>query len=308
MKKEFLKKLHTHMFDGEGGDGGAAAGTPQDGGAESTAEPTVVYGKAEAEGDDAGQVGTDEGEPGEDAQEGATDPEAEFNELINGQYKDQFDAHVKNIMSQRFKNTEDYQETISSYDKAVAPLYAIYGIRPGDVQGLERAIASDDSLYASRADEAGLTAQQYRENLRLRMEAEQGRSLQEEMRRQAERQKTFDRWDSEARELKDTFPAFDLQRELNNEDFLAKLNAGYSVRDAFMTAHMSDILSGAMGEVKSATTQKVVENIHTRQARPSENAARTQQAVVRKADPSHWTDEDFDEVERRVQNGERIVL
>ena len=54
MRKEILEKLHTHMFDGEGGDGGAAAGTPQDGGAESTAEPTVVYGKAEAEGDDAG--------------------------------------------------------------------------------------------------------------------------------------------------------------------------------------------------------------------------------------------------------------
>ena len=308
MKKELLKKLHTHMFDGEGGDGGAEAGTPQGEGAESVAEPTVVYGKAEVTTDDAGQVGTDGGKMGESVREEEADPEAEFNELINGQYKELFDAHVKNIMSQRFKNTENYQETISSYDKAVAHLYAIYGIRPGDVQGLENAIASDDSLFASRADEAGLTAQQYRENLRLRMEAEQGRSLQEEIRKQAERQKAFDRWDSEARELKNTFPSFDLQNELNNQDFLDKLNAGYSVRDAFMTAHMSDILSGAMGEVKSAATQEVVENIHARQMRPSENAARAKQAVVRKADPSHWTDEDFDEVERRVQNGERIVL
>ena len=61
MKKELLKKLHTHMFDGEGGDGGAEAGTPQGEGAESVAEPTVVYGNAEVTTDDAGQIGTDGG-------------------------------------------------------------------------------------------------------------------------------------------------------------------------------------------------------------------------------------------------------
>lgn len=302
MKKDYLKNLHLHMFDGEGAGADAGAGTAESG-AESNAEPTVVYGKVEAEGE-AGQVGTDDSGEGEDT----PDPAAEFEELINGKYKDQYNSHVQNMMAQRFKNTEDYKETISNYDRAVAPLYAMYGLRTGDVEGLERAIERDESLYANRADEAGLTAQQYRENLRLRMEAEAGRSMQEELRAQAKRQETFNRWDQEAAELKNTFPAFDLTREIGNQDFLDKLNRGYSVRDAFLSAHMSDILSGAMGEVKTATTQEVVGNIQSRQARPAENAATTQPAVVRKTDPSKWTDEDFDEVERRVQNGERIVL
>lgn len=302
MRKEYLEKLHAHMFDGEGGDGGAGAGAPN-GAAESNVEPTVVYGKDEA-GEEAGQVGTDDN--GEVLEE--TDPEEEFTELINGQYRDQYNAHVQKIMQQRFKNTENYQDTISGYDKAVAPLYELYGINPGDVQGLERAIASDESLYAARAEEQGLTPQQYRENMRLRMEAQQGRTMMEEMRRQQEKQRTFARWDMEAKELAETFPAFNLQMELENQDFTDRLNAGYSVRDAFMSVHLSDILNGAAGEVRTDTTKAMIDNMRTRQARPAENAATMQPAVIRKTDPSKWTDEDFDEVERRIQNGERIIL
>ena len=56
----------------------------------------------------------------------------------------------------------------------------------------KNAIASDDSLFASRADEAGLTAQQYRENLRLRMEAEQAEAFRRkyESRRKDRRRST----------------------------------------------------------------------------------------------------------------------
>lgn len=196
MNKEYLKRLHTFMFD----EGAADASSPGEGDSGSDAEPAVVYGKAEA-GEAEGQIGADtEGEGLQDE----PDPEAEFEELIKGQYADQFNSRVRGIMQQRFKNAENYQDKIASYDKAVSPLYMIYGLKPGDVQGLEDAIKNDEGLYAARADEAGITAKQYKENLRLRMEAAQGRSMREEMQRQAERQRTFNRWEQEARELQET--------------------------------------------------------------------------------------------------------
>lgn len=304
MNKEILEKLHTHMFDGEGD--GAAASTSTEGGTESNAEPTVVYGKAEA-GEEESQVGSDDTAAG--SQQGETDIEAEFEQLIKGQYAQQFNNRVQGIMQQRFKNAQDSQAIIDDYARATAPLYAMYGVNPGDIKGLEAAIANDESLYATRAEEAGYaTAKQYRENLRLQMEAAQGRSMREEMQRQAEKQQTFNRWELEAAELKNSYPGFDLMHELDNPDFSDKLNRGYSVRDAFFTAHMGDILSGAMGEAKNAATQQVVNNFRARQARPAENAASQASAVIRKTDPSKWTDKDFAEVEKRVMNGEKIRL
>lgn len=300
MNKDYLERLHPFMFD----DGAGDASFSTEGDSDSSAKPAVVYGKAEA-GEEEGQVGTDT--EGDGLQE-EPDPEAEFEELIKGQYADQFNSRVQGIIQQRFKNAENYQDTIASYDKAVSPLYMIYGLKPGDVQGLEDAIKNDEGLYAARADEAGITARQYKENLRLRMEAAQGRSMREEMQRQAERQRTFNRWEQEARELKETFPAFDFTMELENPDFAQKLNTGYSVRDAFMATHMSDILSGMKGEVKTDTARQMVDNFRLRQSRPAENAASHAPAVVRKTDPSKWTDEDFDEVEKRVEAGEIIRL
>ena len=304
MKKE-LKKLHLHLFDGEGGDGGAAGsfGSEAAGTEETTA--TVVYGKSETEGN-AGQVGTDE-TGGNETDEGTT-PEAEFAELIKGKYKDAFTGEVNKIMDRRFRNTENYQDTIKQYDKAISPLYAIYGIRPGNIEALQNAISNDEDLYSNRAEEAGMTPAAYKEHLRLTLDAQEGRSLREEMQRELDRRQQFEKWDREAAELKQAFPSFDLAKEVENEAFVERLQNGYSVRDAFMVAHMEDIMSGAMGEAKSTATRDVVSNIQARQARPAENAATKQPAVIRKTDPSKWTDEDFEEVERRVRNGERIVL
>lgn len=300
MNKDYLERLHTFMFD----DGAGDAGSSVEGDSDSNAEPTVVYGKAEA-GEEGGQVGAD---ISGDGSQGKSDPEAEFEELIKGQYADQFNNRVQGIMQQRFKNAENYQDTIANYDEAVSPLYMIYGLKPGDVRGLGDAIKNDESLYAARADEAGITSKQYKENLRLKMEAAQGRSMREEMQRQTEKQQTFNRWEQEARELKETFPAFDFRMELNNADFAQKLNAGYSVRDAFMTTHMSDILNGMKGEIKTDTTRQMVDNFRQRQSRPAENAASHAPAVIRKTDPSKWTDKDFDEVEKLVEAGETIRL
>lgn len=299
MKKEYLSNLHTLMFDGEGGEGGAGA---SEGATDVTSTGTVEYGLPEDGAEDS-QDGTDT-----DGQEEPPDLQAEFDELIRGQYADQFQNAVQGIMEQRFRNTENYQETNAKWERATAPLFALYGLKPGDIDGLESAVERDESLYSQRADQEGITAQQFRENLRLKMEAEQGRAFKEQMEAEAQKRETFARWDREAAELKLIVPNFDLDMELNNQEFLDALDRGNSVKDAFFIAHMSEILSGTQAETKAETQNRFVENFRARQARPAENAGSSTPAVTRKADPSKWTDEDMAEVERRVAAGERIRL
>lgn len=284
------------MFDGEGGDAGASEGA-----SEATSMETVEYGLPE-DGVEESQVGTD------DEVYEEVDTRAEFEELIKGQYANEFHEAVQGIMNQRFRNTENYQETIASYEEAVAPLYALYGIKSGDINSLKSAVERDDSLYTTRADQEGVTAQQFKETLRLKMEAEQGRAFREQMEEEARKRETFARWDMEAAELQSALPNFDLDLELQNQDFQEALNRGNSVRDAFFIAHMQEILSGAQAEARTNTTNRFVENFRSRQSRPAENAGSTTPTVTRKTDPSKWTDEDMAEVERRVAAGEKIRL
>ena len=119
MKKDYIN-LHLHMFDG-GAAGGAEGGG--DGAAstqESGAEPTVVYGKDPAADDSTSQVGSDEGGDDPDGNEPEEDIDAEFEELIKGKYKQQFDGRVHSIMQNRFKNAQDVKDVAAKWQGATA--------------------------------------------------------------------------------------------------------------------------------------------------------------------------------------------
>lgn len=286
------------MFDGGEGEGASTS----EGGASDVS--TVVYGKQPGDTEGAGQVGADTN--GDDAQ--SADLNAEFEELIKGKFKEQYGSHVKSAIDSRFKNQSDNQELVNAYQEATAPLYMLYNIDPGDIESLHRAIESDDGLYANAAEEEGITAQKFRENMKLKLEAQAGRSMMEEFKRQQEQQKMFAQWDQQAAQLRESVPNFDLSSELANEEFCNALDRGYDVATAFQIAHMQEILSGAMQQSANESKQQAVESFRQKAIRPSENGAAKQAAVVRKVDPSKFTNDDIDEILRRVEKGEKIYL
>lgn len=313
--------LDFHLFDGDGAGDGAGVGSEGFGaeasafmeeigmeppeGATTGSEPTVVYGLGDGpEGFEGGsQLGTDN-----TPAQVQMDPEAEFAELIGkgGRFEHIYGQHVANAVNQRFKNAADWQGRVNAYDDALAPLFAKYGLKVGDIEGMARAIAADDDLYATAAENEGLTVDRYRENLRLQAEAERGRMMFEEMQRQQRQREQFAIWDQQAAELAQAFPQFNLQYELQNPDFVAALDRGYTVRDAFMSVHMNDILNGSMNMSAQQTRQSMVENMQRKAARPAENGMRTSAAVVRKSDPSRLSDDDIDKIFEEVEAGKQI--
>jgi hypothetical protein len=316
-----LLKLDFHLFDGGGagdgaGDGGNGFGAEasafmQEIGmnladdATAGAEPTIVYGVEDfSEGSTSGsQLGTDT-----QAQVQNVDPEAEFAELIGkgGRFEQIYGQHVANAVNQRFKNAEDWEGKVNAYDDALAPLFTKYGLKVGDIEGMAKAIASDDELFSSAAESQGLTVDKYRENLILQAEAEKGRTMLEEIQRQQKQREQFAIWDQQASELTEVFPQFNIQYELQNPDFVAALDRGYSVRDAFMSVHMNEILNGSVNMAAQQTRQSMVENMQRKAARPAENGMRQAAAVVRKSDPSKLTDDDIDKIFNEVETGKQI--
>ena len=232
----------------------------------------------------------------------------EFEELINGKYKQQFGDRVSGIIQNRFKNAQDYQGELQQWRDATAMLAAKYGIDGSDPEALRKAIETDDGIFLQDAEAEGLTADRYRENLKLKLDADRGRSMQEEMRREAEKRQTFKRWDAEAEALKEAFPSFDLAQELQNETFTQSLNRGNDVRTSFFIAHMDEILSGSTQAAESRATHKTVENLKSRAARPAENAVSHQPAIIEKMIRLHCRTRNYSTFAERARRGERDTV
>ena len=300
-------RMRFDLFDGDGGDGiGAAASefasslgidvSDLQGQSDDTATQ-VVYGKG---GEDS-PVGSDEPE-----QEPDTNPDEEFAQLIGkgGKYEQAYANRVQETIQNRFKNATDWEGVTSAYEQATAPLYMKYGLEVGDVEGLQKAIEADDDLYARLAEQDGVTTDKYRENVKLRLDAQRGREMQEEFAKERQRREMYAQWDAEADELKEAFPNFDLTTELQNPQFAALLDTGdFGVKDAFFACHAQDILEGNQEYTRKQAREDVAQKLASNARRPVENAMSHNPAVVRKADPSKLTDEDMDKIFEIVQNG-----
>lgn len=303
------RNLSFHLFD-DGGDGASGLGAEasafmnslpggNNNAAASESETRVEYGVS-GDNEAARQFGSDIDE--------TQSIESEFADLIGkgGRFHEIYGQHVANAIQNRFKNSADYQAQIGSYDEALAPLYAKYGLDPGDIEGIGNAIANDMDIYTAAAEEEGISPERYKELLNLKIQAKQGQMISEEYQREQQRNQMYQSWEMEARELSEAFPNFDLGQELNNERFASLLDNGVSLKEAFMVAHIDEILNGYGAETSRQAHKSVVQNIQQRAARPVENGLRQTPAVVRKTDPSKLTDADIDEIFRRVQNGEKF--
>lgn len=259
----------------------------------------VEYGKAQKGDATADRVGGDQT---------PEDLGAEFAELIGkgGRYHDIYGQKVSEAIQGRFKNQADLQGQVDQINEALSPLYMNYNLKLGDLEGLKNAIARDEDIYRAGAEKAGLDLDTYKQNLKLREEAERGRQITEAYERQQRQNEMFAQWEQDAEVLRQAVPNFDLGLEIkNNEQFARLLDNGLDVQSAFAASHLNEILGGFHQEASKTATQNVVNTIQQRASRPVEAGLRHAPAIERRSDPSKLTDEDMDEIFRRVtENGE----
>ena len=291
------------LFD-EGGSAEASA-TSQSGIGEDAKAFLRTLGESEEGISELDQVGAPGAQVSDQSADNSEQPET-FADLVakGGKYHKEFGEAISSAIKDRFKNQPDYKSTIAGYDEALAPLYEKYGLEAGDVEGLSKSIAEDDSNYADKAEKMGLTIEQYKHNLQLEKEAARGREITQAYEAEKARNEMYATWESDAETLRESFPAFDLGMELkSNERFGNLLDNGVSVTDAFFATHAAEILSGMNAESNADAKRSVVDNINQRAARPPENGARHNPAVQKKLDPRQFTGEDVDKILKAVQNG-----
>ena len=304
------------MF-GEGGDGGAAAGAeagPTGAEAPDAAEqPQRKRGKKNLLANVRYGV-QQEQQPVEET--GSTDGEKQeakrsFDDLIKGEYKADFDAHVQNIIQQRFKKNQETENRLTSLNPIMELLGKKYNVDPQDIEQLTKVMSDDDSLYEDEAIERGMSIESLKAIKRMERENEQLRQQNQMSMQQQMIREHLNSLGQQAEELKKIYPTFNLQAELQNPMFarLTSPNSGIDVRTAFEVVHRDELRGAEMEYAAQRSAERVAASVRANRSRPAEGAMNGSQAnSVVKSDPRTLTKEDRAEIRRRVRNGEKIVF
>ena len=309
--KNKLLSLNLQLFaeGAAGGDGGTGAEGMADSGLATTQKgvknplANVIYGKQE-------DAQTTDVQPTEAAKQTvpAEDRTAKFEELIKGEYKDLYDAKVKDTVTKRLKGTKEQVAKLESLSPILDLLGKKYGVESTDVESLIKAVEEDDSYFEAEAMEMGITTDQLRQMKKFERE-------NAELKRQIDEQKTQEKaaeiyrgWLEQAEVAKQYFPNFDLDTEMQNPQFVDLLRANIDVKTAFQVLHQDELIPQLMQHTAKTVEQKIANNIRANGARPTENGTSSSAASITKSDVSQLTKADRAEIARQVAMGKRIVF
>lgn len=266
----------------------------------------LTFFDGEATGSDNGQVAADQ--TGSDTTQVATeekeDLDADFEALIKGKYKAQYDTRFQQGINARHKDYMQNKQQLESLNPMLDMLKEKYGV--SDVKDLQKAIMDDDSYYEEEAMERGLTVEQLKYMKQMEREnkaykAREQESIQEQMQREK-----IEGWLRQEAQFKQKAPDFSLREELANPEFERLLAAGVNVETTFNVIHQDEIMSGAMNYTAKKAVEKTVNDIKARGMRPSENGLGTTATEPKRKTVGEMTGEEILEMANKAKKGEKI--
>jgi len=271
-----------------------------------------VYGQTPKQGMKQGNpngAAAPKGEPADAGTAGQQAPEdtiqTRWEALKKGEYKELYGADVQAAVRERFKNQADAQAELDKVQDVLELLRGKAGVETNDE--LLDLLRNDDSLIEDEAEAAGMTVERYREFKALKDEHEQRQAQDEADREKAAWDNHFAKMAAQAEELRQKFPEFNLDQEMQNEQFrrLTHPSVGVSVEDAYRVIHRDEIDKQLMAYGMNRTRQQMGQTIQAQHARPQEGAMRSQgqQAANVAVDFSQMDRKQRDEYRRKVLSG-----
>lgn len=314
------KKIIMLQLFADGGAGGASGGDGGNAAAAGEANPAeqrlpargkrrenplanVTYGRQPQAPQENAQ--TDAAEPKE------TDNIVTFEELIKGRYKADFEKKVQGIVQDRLKGSYEREAKLNPIIEQVARRYGMdHKAEDFSLDALSDAIAGDTSQYEAEAMEKGLPVETVAQLHKLEMMEQRQREDAERRAQQTQIQRHLENMVRQGEELKQLYPGFNLETELQNPAFL-RLTApgvGVDVRTAYEVVHRDEMRGAEMQFAAQKAAQRVSASVAANAKRPAENGMKGSSAAINKSDPSQLTKADRAEIKRRVQAGEKIYF
>ena len=280
-------------------------------GANGAAGADVAAGSAAAQTAETSQVAADTG-----ANEGsnADDRAARFRELITGEYAEEYNKHFNSQMSKRLKISNKTIAEQAAFRTKIEPLLQRLGTKysedPNNIEAILKAAEKDNSFYEAYAAAHGVDIEAAKVLAEAEMIKAQDKARRESETERAEFQKRYNGWLDQAEALQEYYPSFDFDYESTNEEtgelFRTLLNAGCTVRNAYESVHVSELMGGAMNYAYQTARQEAADARTSRMNRPTENGTSSQQASAFKDDMTKLSPEQRKLIKAAVDRGEKV--
>ena len=316
--------LNLRLFDAgaNGSDGAQGQGAAGAGAGESALNHAADAGQEESKsrkGNDLSQVVY-----GKPPEQGQTDPldnantsagdseqraKASFDELIRGDYQEDFEKKTQAIIDRRFRRVKQMEQKLADVEPVLDLLAARYSVDKSDLGALVQAVEEDNSFYEQEAEELGIPVEQLKKQRKLERENAVLRAERERAAADEKSKEIYNGWMQQAEAVKQTYPDFDFLTECQNEKFLELIRSpAIDVRTAYEVLHRDEIMTGVMRHTAHTVQQKTVEDIKARGLRPTENGMTPHSSAILKTNVQDLTKEDMAEINRRVARGEKIAF
>ena len=126
-----MRRLNLRMFDGEGGGEGSAA----------------TGGGGSSPRDNRGQQ----------AEQTPEEREKAFNDMINGDFRDLFDARMQKAIKERVGEVKQLQQQLQQQNDVIGLVAKKYGISTDKMGDIREALESDDVFWEEAAADQGMT-------------------------------------------------------------------------------------------------------------------------------------------------------
>lgn len=284
-----LLDINLSLFDGEGG--APAGGAEGDVASPTGGKQQIIYGKQED-----GKQGDNEPNEGDSKKEPAK--KQDFESLIKGDYKEDFDKRVQDIINKRFKESK----TLEKQAKETSPIMDLLHRKYGTASAEELNAKMEAEYIEEMAYQNNMTPENYKKILNAdKIEADNQRRESEWIQQQ-QINEAVQRWTQQADEMKADYPDFNLAEAMQNDQFVDLIKSNIPVKTAYEILDFDNLKAKIANEARSQVTA----NIQSKQARPREAAGKNSSGVTVKSDVSSLTKEDRAEIAKRASRGEKI--
>lgn len=283
---------------GDGGDGGSASASVGDNnGGANPGEDTILasipekarkyYHKAMER--EKGSTTETQDKPNDNVSQTANDngttEKLSYADLIKSEdYKEEHKAYMEKAIGDRLKKYKGMEETFNKQKIMLETIATKYGVSPDDenfIETLSKKVEEDDSYYESYAMEHDMSAEEARQVVTMQRKAERYDAEQEQKAKREQMQKHFMILRQNAEKTKAQFPEFDLESEMQNENFrrlCAVTNGDTSA--AYMACHYGEILPATVQRASKQIQMQTAQAVASNNARPIENGLSSQAPSV----------------------------
>lgn len=259
-----------------------------------------------------------ESQPTTDTEVTDSPERASFDDLIKGEYKEDYQKHLEKTLKRRMRGADRNKARLESVSPMLTMLAEQYGISVNDAnnmsdeefQAIVDGFLNDKSRYEQEAYDKGMDVDTLMEMKADKRELDRLREFQRSTVANNENMQRIQKLNEEAFRLQQIYPGFDLDAEMENPEFeRLAWNAGVPLQTAYEVIHHDELLPHAMKYSAERAAQQVANSVRSGMSRPIEGGNMSRSAsLTADASPRNWTKEKREDILRRVRNGERVVL